>query len=266
MSLRTLSFGPVAVFSLVVVVVAGLLFTPHDPNAADFLNRLSPPSASNWFGTDQLGRDIATRVLYGSFWSLGLSLCIVSIGAIVGTLVGLLAARGGRFMDGLLMRISDSFFAFPELIAAVSIAGLFGPSTFNLVLALTVVSWMKFARLARALALKVVAQDYVLQARLNGVPGALILWRHILPNILPGIFVLWTNSWSRMILAISGLSFLGFGVQPPNAEWGAMLLDGKAYLQTAPNIMIFPGLAVLAAVLAINLTGDHLRDRLADAA
>ncbi len=256
MSIRALSFGP----------IAALLLTPYDPNAADFLDRLSPPSKSHWFGTDQLGRDIATRVLYGSFWSLGLLLFIVTIGAFVGTLIGLLAARGGRFLDGLLMGISDSFFAFPELIAAVSIAGLFGPSNFNLVVTLVVVSWMKFARLARALALKVVAQDYVLQARLNGLPAALILWLHILPNILPGVFVLWTNSWSRMILAISGLSFLGFGVQPPNAEWGAMLLDGKAYLQTAPHIMIFPGLAVLAAVLAINLTGDHLRDRLADAA
>lgn len=256
--------GAIAFATIIVIVGVGLLATPYDPTQADFLNRLAPPSGAHWFGTDHLGRDIATRVLYGSFWSLGLSLCVVSIGAVIGTLVGLVAAQSGRWVDLVLMRATDSFFAFPELIAAVTIAGLFGPSTLNLVLALIVVSWMKFARLVRSLAVTVVQQDYVLQARLNGLPGWRILALHILPNVLPGVFVLWTNSWSRTILAISGLSFLGFGVQPPNAEWGAMLLDGKAYLHTAPHLMIFPGLAVLIAVLTINLTGDRLRDRLAD--
>ncbi|WP_412563206.1 ABC transporter permease [Thalassobius sp. MITS945101] len=274
MSLSTIAHSPIkpAVFSpgaialamIILIVGFGLLATPYDPTQADFLNRLAPPSASHWFGTDHLGRDIATRVLYGSFWSLGLSLCVVSIGAVIGTLVGLVAAQSGRWVDLVLMRTTDSFFAFPELIAAVIIAGLFGPSTLNLVLALIVVSWMKFARLVRSLAITVVQQDYVLQARLNELQGWRILALHILPNVLPGVFVLWTNSWSRTILAISGLSFLGFGVQPPNAEWGAMLLDGKAYLHTAPHLMIFPGLAVLIAVLTINLTGDRLRDRLAD--
>lgn len=250
------------VFAL--ILGAGMLMTPYDPTQADFLNRLATPSALHWFGTDHLGRDIATRVLYGGFWSLGLSLGVVSIGAAIGTIVGLVAAQNGRWVDMILMRTTDSFFAFPELISAVTIAGLFGPSTMNLVLALIVVSWMKFARLVRSLAISVVQQDYILQARLNGLPAWRVLWQHILPNILPGVLVLWTNSWSRTILAISGLSFLGFGVQPPNAEWGAMLLDGKGYLLTAPHIMIFPGLAVLFAVLTINLTGDRWRDRLAD--
>ncbi len=130
-------------------------------------------------------------------------------------------------------------------------------------IALSLVSWMKFARLARSLALTIGERDFIIQARLNGLPGGLILWRHILPNVIPSLLVLWTSSWSRTILAVSGLSFLGFGVQPPAAEWGAMLLDGKTYMQTAPHIMIFPGLAVLASVLAINLAGDRLRDLLA---
>jgi len=264
LSAKWVSSGLLAALGLMTVLTAGFVLTPYSPTAADFLNRLAPPSSDHWFGTDHLGRDIATRVLYGSFWSLGLSLVVVSIGAVVGTLVGLVAAQGGRWTESILMRVTDSFFAFPELIAAVTIAGLFGPSTINLVFALIVVSWMRFARLVRRLALKVVGQDYVLQARLNGLPAPLVLWRHIIPNIIPGILVLWTNSWSRSILAISGLSFLGFGVQPPKAEWGAMLLDGKAYLHTAPHIMIFPGLAVLFAVLTINLTGDRLRDRLTD--
>ncbi|AHD10553.1 ABC transporter permease [Phaeobacter gallaeciensis] len=238
----------------------GLWLTPYQPTQADFLNRLAPPEPAHWFGTDHLGRDIGTRLLYGSFWSLGLALVVSLAGLIAGTMVGLVAARSGSFPDAMLMRVTDSFFAFPELIAAVAFAGLFGPSTVNLVIALSLVSWMKFARLARSLALTIGERDYVIQARLNGLTGPLILWRHILPNVMPSLLVLWTSSWSRTILAISGLSFLGFGVQPPAAEWGAMLLDGKPYMQTAPHIMIFPGLAVLVSVLAINLVGDRLRD------
>lgn len=248
---------------LALALCLGLWLTPYDPAAADFLNRLAPPEAAHWLGTDHLGRDIGTRLLYGAIWSLGLSLAISGAGLVIGTLVGLLAARAGRLPDAVLMRVTDSFFAFPELIAAVTFAGLFGPSTFNLVLALSLVSWMKFTRLSRSLALNLGERGFVVQARLNGLPEGLILWRHILPNVVPSLLVLWTNSWSRTILAVSGLSFLGFGVQPPAAEWGAMLLDGKPYMQSAPHIMIFPGLAVLAAVLTINLLGDRLRDLLA---
>lgn len=248
------------------LVCAGFFLTPYDPNTPDFLNRLSPPSAAHWFGTDQLGRDVATRLLYGGLWSVGLALLITSFGAIVGTVVGLAAGHFGRVADTALMRVTDSFFAFPELIAAITIAGVLGPSTANMVLALILVGWMRFARLARSLSVEIAHRDFVTQARLNGLPSRLILWRHILPNVGPSLLVLWTNSWSRTILSISGLSFLGFGVQPPNAEWGAMLLDGKAYMQTAPHLMIFPGLAILVSVLAINLTGDQLRDLLGSSA
>lgn len=253
-----------ALAALAVLLCLGFVLTPYGPAQADFLNRLAPPGAAHWFGTDHLGRDIGTRLLFGLVWSLGLSLLISGIGLAVGTLVGLIAARTGRLGDFALMRVTDSFFAFPELIAAVAVVGLFGPSTLNLVIALSVVSWMKFARLSRSLALSVRDRDFVLQARLNGLSSWHILWRHLLPNIIPSLLVLWSNSWSRTILSVSGLSFLGFGVQPPQAEWGAMLLDGKPYMQTAPHVMIFPGLAVLVSVLLINLTGDRLRDLLAE--
>lgn len=249
---------------LVGLLGVGLLATPYSSTEADFLSSLAPPSASHWFGTDHLGRDIATRILIGAFWSLGLSLMIATIGLVVGTLVGLIAALSGRAGDYAMMRLTDSFFAFPELIAAVTVAGLFGPSTLNLVIALSLVSWMKFTRLARSLAATLSESDFVIQARLNGLNRWQILWRHLLPNVIPSLLVLWTNSWSRTILAVSGLSFLGFGVQPPLAEWGAMLLDGKRYMQSAPHVMIFPGLAVLISVLLINLVGDRLRDLLAD--
>lgn len=249
---------------LVGLLGVGLLATPYSSTEADFLSSLAPPSASHWFGTDHLGRDIATRILIGAFWSLGLSLMIATIGLVVGTLVGLITALSGRAGDYAMMRLTDSFFAFPELIAAVTVAGLFGPSTLNLVIALSLVSWMKFTRLARSLAATLSESDFVIQARLNGLNRWQILWRHLLPNVIPSLLVLWTNSWSRTILAVSGLSFLGFGVQPPLAEWGAMLLDGKRYMQSAPHVMIFPGLAVLISVLLINLVGDRLRDLLAD--
>lgn len=253
----------IGVTLVVVLVAAGMWLSPYSPSEADFFSRLLPPGSSHWFGTDQLGRDIGTRLLYGAMWSLGLSFLISAFGLVVGTLVGLLAAQVGKVADLAIMRVTDSFFAFPELVAAVTIAGLFGPSTVNLVIALMVTSWMKFARLARSLSLSLGEQDFVIQARLNGLSSLGILWRHVLPNVIPSLLVLWTSSWSRTILAVSGLSFLGFGVQPPTAEWGAMLLDGKSQLQTAPHVMIFPGLAVLVAVLAINLTGDRLRDLLA---
>ncbi len=253
----------IALVFLAALFVIALWLTPYDPAQADFRNRLSAPDATNWFGSDHLGRDIATRLLHGIVWSLGLSFAIATVGLLVGTMVGLVAARSGRVADFALMRTTDSFFAFPELVAAVAFAGLFGPSTTNLVIALCIVSWMKFARLARSLAHGLDERDFVIQARLNGLSPRLILWRHILPNVVPSLLVLWTNAWSRTILSVSALSFLGFGVQPPTAEWGAMLLDGKPYMQTAPHIMIFPGLAVLVSVLAINLVGDRLRDLLA---
>ncbi|HAT87672.1 MAG TPA: sodium:proton antiporter, partial [Rhizobiales bacterium] len=149
-----------------------------------------------------------------------------------------------------------------ELIAAIAIAGILGPSTSNMVIALVMVSWMRYARLTRSLTLELSKKDFITQAYLNHLPFRLILWRHYLPNLKLGLLVLWTNMWARTILSISGLSFLGFGVQPPEAEWGAMLLDGKSYMQTAPHLMIFPGLAVLIAVLSLNLIGDQLRDHI----
>jgi len=259
---RFVQFVLLTLAGLAVLAITGLFLTPYDPTEADFLNRLAPPSESHWFGTDQLGRDIATRILYGAGWSIGLALIVSSAGAIIGTLVGLSAGYFGRWADPLLMRVTDSFFAFPELVAAIAISGIIGPSTSNMVIALVMVSWMKYARLTRTLTLSLSHKDFVIQARLNRLPQWLILWRHILSNLRMSILVLWTSSWSKTILAISGLSFLGFGVQPPHAEWGAMLLDGKPYMQTAPHLMIFPGLAILITVLAINLTGDQLRDRL----
>lgn len=239
-----------------------ILLTPYDPETADFLSRQEPPGINHWLGTDHLGRDVATRILYGAIWSIGLAFIVSVCGAIIGIVVGLCAGSGSTWLDRITMRTTDSFFAFPELIAAIAISGILGPSTTNMVIALVLVSWMRYARLTRSLTLQISQKDYVIQARLTGLPAWLILWRHYLPNIRLGLLVLWTNMWSKTILSISGLSFLGFGVQPPTAEWGAMLIDGKAYMTTAPHLMIFPGLAVLITVLSLNLIGDQLRDHI----
>lgn len=257
--LRFLAFG---VGGFVCCLLLAFWLTPYDPNEANFLTRLKSSSLDHWFGTDHLGRDVATRILYGALWSLGLSFLISGLGAVVGILVGLAAGSAPRWFDRILMRVTDSFFAFPELIAAIAIAGVLGPSTSNMVIALVMVSWMRYARLTRSLTLELSKRDFIIQAHLNQLPFHLIVWRHYLPNLRLGLLVLWTSLWARTILSISGLSFLGFGVQPPDAEWGAMLMDGKSYMQTAPHLMIFPGLAVLVAVFALNLIGDQLRDHL----
>jgi peptide/nickel transport system permease protein len=259
-------------------LVMAFIFTPYNPNKADFYNRLASPSGQHWFGTDHLGRDIATRMLYGSGYSLGLALLVSGCGAIIGTTLGLIAGilsdyksnsksiilsyQPYKFVDQWIMRITDSFFAFPELVAAIAISGLLGASTGNMLLALILLSWMKYCRLTRSLTIAICQEDFIVQARLNKLPVYLILWRHVLVNIRLQVIVLFTSSWSKTILAISGLSFLGFGVQPPNAEWGAMLLDGKVYMQSAPHVMVFPGIAILISVLSINLIGDWLHDKM----
>jgi peptide/nickel transport system permease protein len=257
--LFTVKLAAIIVASLYLLAI---VLTPYDPNNADFLSRLQPPSLSHWFGTDHLGRDVATRVLYGASWSVGLAFVISTSGALLGICIGFFAGAGPKWIDQLLMRTTDSFFAFPELVAAIAIAGLLGPSTANMVLALVMVSWMRYARLTRTLTKTLSQKDFVIQARLSHLPQRLIFWRHYLPNLKLGLLVLWSSMWSRTILSISGLSFLGFGVQPPSAEWGSMLVDAKAHMTTAPYLMLFPGFAVLATVLTLNLLGDQLRDHM----
>ncbi|WP_420861520.1 ABC transporter permease [Algirhabdus cladophorae] len=256
-----------SVFLLIAILVAlglfGPMLAPEDPTQIDIPNRLSPPNADAWLGTDALGRDILSRLLYGARWSLGLAFVISVIGLVIGTLVGLLAALGGKAVDWAVMRTTDTFLAFPELVASVVIAGILGASTGSLIFALTVTSWMRYARVARAIGLSLKTRGYVVQARLAGLsPMAMARW-HYLPSLLPSLTVVWTGMFARAILGISTLGFLGFGVQPPMPEWGTMLLDARIHMRSTPLQMIWPGLAVVICVLAINLAGDALRDALA---
>ena len=242
----------------------GPLFAPYDPTAIDIPNRLSPPSAQFPLGTDALGRDVLSRILHGARWSLGLAFLISLIGLMIGTLVGLVAAQGGKITDWIVMRTTDTFLAFPELVAAVVIAGLLGAGTGSLIFALSITSWMRYARVARGIGLSLKSRGYVIQAQLAGMsPLARARW-HLLPSLVPSLVVVWTGMFARAILGISALGFLGFGVQPPMPEWGTMLLDARPHLRSTPLQMIWPGIAVVVCVLAINLSGDALRDKLVE--
>ncbi|MEM6308599.1 MAG: ABC transporter permease subunit [Pseudomonadota bacterium] len=242
----------------------GPMLAPYDPVAINIPKRLSPPGAEFLLGTDALGRDILSRLLHGARWSLGLAFLISLISLIIGTAVGLMAALGGKVADWAVMRTTDSFLAFPELVAAVVIAGLMGAGTWSLIFALSVTGWMRYARVARGIGLSLQTRGYVVQAKLAGMsPIAIARW-HYLPSLLPSLTVVWTGMFARAILGISSLGFLGFGVEPPIPEWGAMLLDARVHMRSTPLQMIWPGLAVVASVLAINVAGDMLRDAISN--
>lgn len=265
-SVRPLRPVLAVVLLLGALIVLGPALAPNDPAAIGIAQRLAPPSPSHPLGRDALGRCILSRLMVGARWSLGLSLGISLLGLAVGTAVGVLAGlfegRVGRAADAVAMRTTDVFLAFPELVAAVTIAGVLGPGVGPLVIALGTVGWMRHARVARGLMLSVRTRDHVVQARLSGLgTWGLIRW-HYLPALAPSLLVVWSGAWARSVLAISGLGFLGFGMQPPTPEWGTMLLDGKAHLRAAPHVMLWPGLAIGLAVLSINLAGDRLRDAL----
>ena len=256
-----------SVLVLTVVLAALALFgpalAPNDPNAIDIPNRLAGPGGTYPLGTDAMGRCVLSRLLHGATWSLGLAFITSLIGLVAGTLVGLAAAMGGRLVDWVLMRVTDSFLAFPELVAAVVIAGVLGVGTWSIIFALSVTGWMRYARVARGVGLSLKSRGHVIQARLAGLkPAAIARW-HYLPALAPSLIVVWTGILARSILFISGLGFLGFGVQPPTPEWGTMLLDARVHLRSTPLLMVWPGLTIVVTVLAINLTGDALRDSLA---
>lgn len=260
--------SPLTVLGLIIVVVFALLaitapvIAPYSPIKQTLSQRLKPPSLEHWMGTDQLGRDVWSRMLYGSQISLTIGLVVVVSAGMFGTLVGLIAGyRGGR-VDEALMRITDIFFAFPALILAMAIAGALGPSLTNAMIAIAVVSWPVYARLVRGQVLALREREFVEAARAVGVSTPRILWRHLLPNTIAPILVQVSFDMGGAILIAAGLSFIGFGAQPPTPEWGVMISDGRKYVTTQPWLPLFPGLAILFTVAAFNLIGDGLRDAL----
>jgi len=254
--------GLVLIAILALIAMSAPLLAPADPLKQILSTRLKPPSAANWLGTDQLGRDILSRMIYGARISLLIGIVVVGLAASVGTFVGLVAGYVGGWLDEGLMRLTDIFFAFPALILAMAISGALGPSLTNAMIAIAVVSWPVYARLVRAQVLSLREREYVEAARSLGAPAARIVWGHILPNTLAPLLVQASFDMGGAILSAAGLSFIGFGTQPPTAEWGVMISEGRNYIATHSWLSLFPGLAILFTVAAFNLIGDGLRDAL----
>lgn len=248
------------VLILVIVAVSAPLIAPYDPLDAIMKDANMEPSAAHLFGTDKLGRDVLSCILYGASYSLSSVLILVSAIFIVGTTLGVLAGYFGGKVDIIIMRIADMMISFPGMILAIAIAGIMGGSLVNAMIALLVVTWTKYARLARSMVLKVKKRDFVEAAVVNGGTPIHILWTHIVPNILPLMVITAAADIGAMMMELAGLSFLGFGSQPPAPEWGLMLNEGRIQLQTAPWLMFFPGLAIFLTVVIFNLWGDALRD------
>ena len=255
----------VGLYSVILMVAVAILadrLAPYDPIKMAPGFGLLAPSREHVFGTDLLGRDVLSRLIHGARISLRVGLVSVGIAAVLGTTLGLLAGYFGRWVDLLIMRFIDLLLAFPNVLLALAIIAILGPSIFNLMIAVGISATPGYARLVRGSVLSAKANTYVEAATAVGVPDGLIIWRHILPNVLAPVIVLSTLGMAGAILTGAALSFLGLGVQPPTAEWGVMLADGRNYLRIAWWITTFPGMAIMVTVLAINMLGDGLRDTL----
>lgn len=246
-------------------VLAALLaptLSPRDPLATALAENLRPPSADHPLGTDQLGRDLLSRILHGARLSLTVGLVVVSLAGVVGVVTGLAAGFWGGLLDDVLMRLTDIFLAFPSLVLAMAIAAALGPSLFNVMVAIAAVTWPIYARLTRGQVLALRERPFIEAALAIGVPGSRLLWRHLLPNVISPILVQASFDLGSAILAAAGLSFIGFGAQPPTPEWGVMISEGRNYIATQWWLSTFPALAILLVVTGFNLLGDGLRDLL----
>jgi len=250
--------GASIAFVWIVIAVFVPLIAPHDPLAQSFTPAQSP-SLHHLFGTDELGRDVFSRVLYGSRVSVPIALLLVALAAVIGGLVGAVAGYFRGLVDGAFMRVVDLVFAFPPIILAMVVAAVLGRGLRNAALAIVVVAWPSYARVVRGLVLSVGDSEYVQSARLLGAPARRALFRDVLPNVAGPVLVLATLDLANAILLLSGLSFLGLGAQPPQAEWGSMVATGTQYFQWW-WMGTFPGLAIFTVVLAFNFLGDSLRD------
>ena len=267
--MRALRSQPLAFFGLVCLAVLVILalfapwIAPYDPAAIHLHVRLASPSAAHWFGTDELGRDVLSRVIYGARISMLVASSVVALALVSGTILGALAGFYGGWVDvGLNVVAMNTFMALPSILVAIALVAFLGPGMGNLILALSVTGWVGYARLVRAQVLAVREREFIEAARAMGASDLRIVVRHILPNIMQPVLVQAAIGMAGVILAEATLSFLGLGVPPPAPSWGVMLNDARAHLFDAPHMVIFPGIAIMIAVLAFNFIGDGLRDQL----
>jgi peptide/nickel transport system permease protein len=247
---------------VVLAALVSLVWTPHSPTAIDVAHKLAPPSAAHLFGTDHFGRDVASMLMVGAQNSILVGIVAVSIGVTIGVTAGLLAASRGGWVEEVLMRLADFTFAFPAVLSAILITALLGPGIVNSIIAIGIFNIPAFARLTRGAARSIWLRDFILASRAAGKGNLRITIEHVLPNIASLLIVQATIQFGVAILAEAGLSYLGLGTQPPNPSWGRMLNEAQTFLFIAPRLAVYPGLAIVLAVLGLNLLGDGLRDRL----
>ena len=262
MKRKTAVAGFIVIVFLVFLAIFGQYLAPYDPDAYDYSNMLAGPSAAHLFGTDHYGRDILSRLLAGTRLTLGVSLSSVVVGAALGTVLGLLAGYYGGIIESLVMRASDVLFSFPDILLAIAIVALLGPGIINVFIAVMVFTVPSFARIMRSATLAVKGSLYVEVAQSLGCKDSRLLFVHIFPGTIQSLIVNFTMRIGSAIMAASSLSFLGFGANVTDPEWGAMLSQSRSYLNVAPHMVYFPGLVIFVTVLAFNLFGDGLRDTL----
>lgn len=254
------------VFSILALcIILAAIFAPVvtggvDPLKGSLMDALLPPCKEHIFGTDKMGRDIFTRIIYGARASLSATFGVVALIFVLGSVLGIISGYFGGVVDAVIMRIADMMLAFPGLVLALAVAGIMGASIKNAIIAIVVVSWTKYARLARSLVMKIRDRDYVAAAIVTGSKTPYMLLRYMLPNALPTLIITAATDVGSMMLELASMSFLGFGAKPPAPEWGYMLNEGRACMQTAPWLMIFPGLAIFVVVVVFNMLGDSIRD------
>ncbi|WP_438431958.1 ABC transporter permease [Gorillibacterium sp. sgz500922] len=251
-----------AAFLLLVLLVLGSIFafvSPHDPNEMNALERLKPPGAGHWFGTDEYGRDYLARALYGGRISLLVGFSSMIVATLIGVTVGVVSGYFGGWVDTLLMRLLDIILSIPSFLILLLLSVFLKPSVPNIILIIAFLMWMNISRVIRAETMTVKEREYVLYAKASGQSTWGIIVKHILPGLVPVIIVGATNSIASAIMMESSLSFLGFGVQPPNATWGSMLNSAQGTMAQAPYLAVFPGLLILLTVLSFNVLGDILR-------
>lgn len=257
---RTAVAGLVILAVLLGAAVLAPWVAPHDPAAQDVINRYAPAGGEHVLGTDHLGRDVFSRLLFGARYSLFAAVAVGTAVLVIGLAIGLVSGFVGGWLDGLLMRAVDVLLAFPNFLLVLAVVAALGPGLVNLMLAFTLVAWGSYARIVRGLVLSAKERPFVESARALGLRPRRVAVRHVLPSVLAPVMVLWTLQSGRLLLALSALSFLGLGVQPPTPEWGAMLNEARDFLARAPRLMVYPGALITLAALGFNLIGDGLRD------
>lgn len=269
MSLRLLKFKQYswkmimilfAIMMILGVTIYIFLYLKHDPFLTNLYGRLQGVSLQHPLGTDQLGRDVLTRLFLGGQQTIGYSLLALVVALVIGIPLGLISGYKRGIVDKIFMRVADGFLSFPDTIVAIVLSGLLGPGIGNLVLAIVFVKWVSYARLVRSTVLSESQKEYILIAKINGLSSWRIMRKHLFPHIVGHVLVLASLDLGKIILLISAFSYIGLGIQPPTPEWGAMLNDSRSFFQSRPELMFYPGLAIVVVVLLTNMLGDYLRD------